>query len=92
MTSPTDDIHVRLPRKLKHLAQKILKANGMDFSSAIRLFFAHIAIRGTIPLPWITMNGLTPEFEESLLRQIRKPDVVATLKSKKDIEKFINGL
>lgn len=91
-TPPSDDIHVRLPRKLKRSTQKILEANGMDFSSVIRLFFTHITVRGTVPLPWLTVNGLTPEFEESLLKQIRNPDIVATLESPEDVEKFIDGL
>lgn len=93
MAAPlSDDIHIRLPRKLKRSAQKILEANGLDASTVIRLFFTHMTIRGTVPLPWLTVNGLPPELEESLLKQIGDPDIVATLESPEDVDKFINGL
>lgn len=93
MTIPaSDDIHIRLPRKLKRDAQKVIERNGLDVTSAIRLFFTHMTIRGTIPLPWLTVNGLSPQLEESLLKQIRNPDIAATLKSSEDIDKLIDGL
>lgn len=93
MTIPaSDDIHIRLPRKLKRDAQKVIERNGLDVTSAIRLFFTHMTIRGTIPLPWLTVNGLSPELEESLLKQMRNPDIAATLKSSEDIDKLIDGL
>lgn len=89
---PSDDIHIRLPRKLRRDAQKIFEANGLDVSAAIRLFFMHATIQGTVPLPRVTVNGFTPEFEAGLLKQIRDDDVVATLKTSDDIDKFIDGL
>lgn len=91
-TPPSDDLHIRVPRKLKHSVQKVLESNGMDISSAVRLFFTHISVRGTLPLPWLTINGFTPEFEESLLRQIRNPDIVATLKTPTDVKKYFDAL
>ena len=71
-TPPSDDIHVRLPRKLKRSAQKVIEANGMDISAAVRLFFMHIVLQGTIPLPWIKVGGLSPKYKEDLLRQMGK--------------------
>ena len=91
-TPPADDVHVRLPRKLKRDALRVFEANGLDVSSAIRLFFAHVSIRGTMPLPWLTINGLTPEFEQSLLRQIDNPDIVATLETPADVKKYFDAL
>ncbi|MSR86826.1 hypothetical protein EXS70_01485 [Candidatus Peribacteria bacterium] len=91
-TSPSDDIHIRMPRKLKRDALKVFEANGLDVSSAIRLFFMHTTMQGTVPLPRVTVNGFTPEFEASLLKQIRNPDIVATLETAEDIEKYINDL
>ncbi len=89
----SDDIHVRIPRKLKRAAQKVIEANGLDVSSAIRLFFTHISLRKTIPLKFVTTeSGLPKEFEQSLLKQIAHPDIVATLDTPEDIEKFFNGL
>ena len=67
MTPPSDDIHVRLPRKLKRAAQKVIEANGLDITSAIKLFFTNITIQKTIPLSFLTENGLPRDFEEHLL-------------------------
>lgn len=89
---PSDDIHIRLPRKLKRSAQKVIEQNGLDVTSAIRLFFMHITVRGTVPLPWLTVNGLSPELEENLLQQIRKPNIGKTLKSSEDIDTFMDAL
>ena len=88
----TTTFHVRIPVALKKAVQAIVERNGMDLASATRLFFTHVAVRGTVPLPWLTVNGFTPEAEAQLLKQIDDKDIVATLKTGKDIDKFIDGL
>lgn len=76
-TSASDDVHFRIPRKLKRSAQKVIEANGMDMSSAIRLFFTHITLRQTIPLTFVTTdNGLPKEFEEHLLALANSNDFI----------------
>lgn len=59
-------LHLRLPAKLKREAQKVIEASGLDTSSAVRLFFCHIVARRTIPLKFLTVNGLPREFEDHL--------------------------
>lgn len=65
-------IHIRVPGKLKKAAQKIAEANGLDLSSAIRIYLTHMDIRGTLPLPSLTVNGFTEEEEEEILRRDRE--------------------
>ncbi|MSR86794.1 type II toxin-antitoxin system RelB/DinJ family antitoxin [Candidatus Peribacteria bacterium] len=45
----TANIHVRLPAKLKHDAESVLNALGLDTSGAIRLFYTQITLQGTLP-------------------------------------------
>lgn len=59
-------LHLRLPAKLKKQAQKIIEASGLDVSSAVRLYFAQIIMHQAIPLKFLTVNGLPPEFEREL--------------------------
>ena len=59
-------IHIRMPKVLKKAAEEIMQANGLDMSSAIRLFFVHIVTQRTIPLKFVTINGLPPALEEEL--------------------------
>lgn len=72
----SDSLHVRIPRKLKRAAQKIIEANGLDVSSAIRLFFTHITVKKTIPLTFLTENGLPRNFEEHLLALANSNDFI----------------
>ncbi|MEK7137397.1 MAG: type II toxin-antitoxin system RelB/DinJ family antitoxin [Patescibacteria group bacterium] len=59
-------LHLRLPAKLKKQAQHIIEASGLDVSSAVRLYFAQIVLHQAIPLKFLTVNGLPPEFEREL--------------------------
>ena len=88
----TTTFHVRIPVALRKQVKAIVEHNGMDLASVVRLFFRHIAVRGTVPLPWLTVNGFSPEFEQSVLQQIRHPNIVATLKTKKDVRRFFDEL
>lgn len=51
---------------MKKAAEAIMRANGLDMSSAVRLFFVHIVNQRTIPLKFVTLNGLPLELEEEL--------------------------
>ena len=74
-------------------ARKIVERNGLDLPTAVRLFFTHIIANGTMPLPWLTVNGFTVEAEKKLLTQMRKPDIVGPpLKTRKDIDAFFDAL
>lgn len=85
--------HVRAPARLTKSARKIVERNGLDLPTAVRLFFTHIVANGTMPLPWLTVNGYAVEAEKKLLEQIRKPDIVGKpLRTRKDIDAFLDAL
>lgn len=69
----TSTIHVRISGKTKKAVQKIAEANGLDLSSCIRMFLTHMEIRGTVPLPSLTINGFTEEEEKEILRRSKEP-------------------
>ena len=52
----TTTIHIRVPVKLKKAAQRIAEANGLNLSSAIRIYLTHMVVRGTLPLPPLRVN------------------------------------
>ena len=72
----TSTIHVRVSDKLKRSAQKIAEANGLDLSSCIRVFLTHMNVRGTMPLPSLTVNGFTEEEEKEILRRAKEPGIL----------------
>ena len=47
----TTTIHIRVPVKLKKAAQRVAEANGLDLSSAIRMYLKHMEVRGTLLQP-----------------------------------------
>lgn len=65
-------INIRVPVRLKRAAKKIAEANGLDLSSCIRMFLVHMEIRGTVPLPRLTVNGFTEEEEDEILRRAKE--------------------
>lgn len=69
----TTTIHVRVPDRLKKAAQRVAEANGLDLSACIRMFLAHMDIRGVMPLPSLTINGFTEEEEQEILKRMREP-------------------
>lgn len=71
----TTTIHIRLSQKLKRTAEKIAEANGLDLSSCIRMFLTHMNVRGSLPLPPLTVNGFTVEEEEEILRRSKEPRI-----------------
>ncbi len=77
-------IHIRVPAKLKKAAQKVAEANGLDLSTAIRVYLTHMEVRGTIPLPHLTVNGYTEEEENEILRRMNEPTMPI-----EDIDAFI---
>ncbi|MDO8649458.1 MAG: type II toxin-antitoxin system RelB/DinJ family antitoxin [Candidatus Peregrinibacteria bacterium] len=75
MKKKTSTIHVRVPAKLKRAAEKVAEANGLDLSSCIRMFLTHMDVRGSMPLPSLTINGFTAEEEEEILKRAKGPMV-----------------
>lgn len=71
----TTTIHIRVPARLKKAAQQVAEANGLDLSSCIRMFLTHMDVRGTVPLPSLTVNGFTEEEEQEILRRAKEPSI-----------------
>ena len=69
----TTTIHIRDPVKLKKAAQRVAEANGLDLSSAIRVYLTHMEVRGILPLPSLTVNGFTEEEENEIVRRAQEP-------------------
>lgn len=65
-------IQVRTNDKTKRKAQKILKNLGLDLSSAINVYLVQIVVYGGIPFPILTENGMTPQYEQQLLKEIEE--------------------
>jgi DNA-damage-inducible protein J len=63
-------INVRTDEKQKKKAAKVLKAMGLDMSSAIKLFLQQVIITESIPFPIRTVNGYTPEQEAAMLKDV----------------------
>ncbi|MDA0376525.1 MAG: type II toxin-antitoxin system RelB/DinJ family antitoxin [bacterium] len=82
----TTTIHIRVSQKLKLAAQKVADVNGLDLSACIRMFLTHMDVRGSIPLPGLTINGFTKEEEEELLQRMKEPTVPI-----KDIRAYIES-
>ena len=61
MKKDTANLHIRLPAKLKREAEKVLFALGLDTSSAIRLFYAQIALGQTLPFSLPALRKASPK-------------------------------
>lgn len=62
-------IHIRTPEDLKKDVKKVLDQLGLDFSTAINMYFYQILITEGIPFPLRTVNGFTPEQERRMLQE-----------------------
>jgi len=68
----TTTIQVRSTSKNKKAVQKILAELGLDMSTAINLYLVQIILHGGIPFPVTTENGMTPEQENEILKELAK--------------------
>lgn len=66
-------IQIRIDDSTKKKTKKILDELGLDFSTAIKMFFKQIAIRKGMPFEVLTENGFTVEAERSLVERLKKP-------------------
>lgn len=74
-------IQIRIDKKTKEEAKKILDNLGLDLSSAIKVFLKTVNITKSIPFELRTENGYTIAQEKAILR-----DVADTLKNSKAYE------
>ena len=63
-------IQIRIDRKLKKDVQKVLKNLGLDFSSAVKVYFRQINVVQGIPFELRTLNGYTLAQERKILKEI----------------------
>jgi DNA-damage-inducible protein J len=66
----TQTLNVRIDKKTKAQAQKIVAKMGLDLSSAIKLFLTKIVMTKSIPFEVRSENGYTPEFEAKLRKEV----------------------
>jgi len=61
-------IQIRVDKKTKTSAKKILDRLGLDMSTAIKLYLKQITLQKGVPFPLITENGLTVQQEKEILK------------------------
>lgn len=69
---PTTIINFRTQANTKKKAVELFKQMGLDMSSALNMFLAKVVETKSIPFRVTTVNGYTPEFEASILEEIRQ--------------------
>lgn len=63
-------VQARIDAKVKKDTKRILDKLGLDFSSAINLYFRQITQKKGIPFRILTENGFTEEQEMEMLREV----------------------
>lgn len=77
------NIQIRIDQKMKNDVKIILDNIGLDFSSAIKIYFHQILNKKGIPFELKTENGFSQKKEEEILNSIKT--------AKKNNKKFINS-
>lgn len=62
-------VQVRIDTKTKNEAQAVLERLGLDISSGVKVFLRQVIETRSLPFSVRTGNGLTKEYEETLLRE-----------------------
>lgn len=66
----TTTIQIRIDKKTKKDAQALFEDMGLDLSSGVKMYLAQVIREKGLPFTPRTVNGLTPEYESSLLREL----------------------
>lgn len=69
MATKNTTIQIRIDKKTKRSAQKILDNIGLDLSSAIKLFLKTVTKTHSIPFELRTENGFTKAQELKIVRE-----------------------
>ncbi len=69
MNPSNTTLQVRLNQKEKIQVKKVLDGLGIDFSTAIKIYFNKIIHTKGIPFALTTENGFTPEQEKQLIKE-----------------------
>ena len=65
-------LQVRIDSKTKNQVKEVLGGLGLDFSSAIKIYFKQILNTKGIPFRIVTENGFTPEKEIEMINDYNK--------------------
>lgn len=65
-------IQIRIDEKTKSSANKVLNKLGLDMSGAIKLYLRQVSMKKTLPLDFVTENGLTVRQEQEILKASRE--------------------
>ena len=65
-------LQVRIDKKTKDEAKKVLEAIGLDISSAVKLLFKQIARSGTLSIELRDVNGFRPHKAAELREAIKE--------------------
>lgn len=66
----TATIQLRIDKQTKVRAQNVLKKLGSDLPSAMKLFLSQVIRTKSIPFVARTVNGFTPEYEQTLIDEL----------------------
>ncbi len=81
-------LQIRIDSQTKNNVKKILKSLGLDFSTAIKIYFKQIEKRKGLPFSVVTENGLTPKQEEQILEESQK---LARLRKKGKLKTYASA-
>jgi DNA-damage-inducible protein J len=76
MKKTSANLHIRLPLKLKREAEAVLSALGLDTSSAIRLFYAQIALNQTLPFTLPALRRASKKTSAIVAQALADDDVL----------------
>ncbi len=93
MSTQTATIQLRIDRATKLKAQSTLKKLGFDLSSGLKLFLSQVVRTKSIPFTIRTVNGYTPEYEQSLRDELKamKAGREKTFKTVKELMADLNS-
>lgn len=77
-------IQIRIDEATKRSVKKILTQLGLDFSTAVKVYFKQIMIQEGIPFRFVTENGLTPSQEQEVASRIEN------IRKGKNVSKYMS--
>ncbi len=88
-------VQARIDTKVKKETKRILDKLGLDFSSAINLYFRQITQKKGIPFRVLTENGFTEEQEQEILQAVedaRNGKGIVSFKNSKEALDYLKSL
>ena len=65
-------LQVRVDKKTKQKAQKVFKNMGLDMSSGVKLYLAHVVNTGSPPFTPKTAHGVNEEQERQIIQETER--------------------